>query len=654
MCGILFYLTSDNFLLKKDDFLKNLNNLDKRGPDFYDSITFNKNNLNYYFGHTRLSIIDVSSNGHQPMNINNNNILIYNGEIYNHLEIRKKIKEEFSADFLGNSDTETLYHALQNYSIHKVLNMISGMFGFCYYDSLKNEIYIARDRAGEKPIYLYFGENILGISSDIVTFKKINSNYLQLNHNAINEYTQYGYIPNPNTIYKNCFKLPPGSYLKIKLNKFKFNSLQNFNNINNIENLEFVKWWNVDDNIKKISTSFRQTKNNLKKILFNTVEDQLMSDVPIGAFLSSGIDSSLIVSIMSKLRSNINTFTIGFDNKSYDESYLARKISKNLKTNHYEKIMTPLDIKNIIPDLNNAYSEPFADSSQLPSLLISKFARENVKVVLTGDGGDELFGGYNRYLFAKKFWFYYKILPKNLKNFLYKLILYSPKIFLINFSKYLKISDNSNMDLRFRFTKVVEKLKNIYDEKSYYLSMTQEWHNDNILISDYQTNNKSKFFDKSNNYEFIEKMMLSDFEKYLTDDILCKVDRATMNYGLESRAPFLNEKLINYAFSTPIKYKFKKNEGKFILRQILEEFLPKDFVSPIKRGFAVPLENWLENELSDYSNEMLSEQIFKKHDLFNLKKIKKLKKEYKYGYKNHIHKLWILIQFNSWYINNEI
>ncbi len=481
MCGILFYLTKDNLILKKETLLDNLKYLDKRGPDYSNTISFNKNKLNYFFGHTRLSILDVSSNGNQPMNINGNNILIYNGEIYNHLEIRKKIKNEFDINFFGSSDTETLFYALQNYKVDMVLNMISGMFGFCYFNSLKNELYIARDRAGEKPIYLYFGKNMFGISSDIITFKKIEPGLSAINNTALNEYIQYGYIPHSNTIYKNCFKLPPGSLLKINLNNFDFSSFETLDEINNNKCFELKQWWKVDNNFKRISSSFNQSKLNLKKILFDTVEEQLISDVPLGAFLSSGIDSSLIVSIMSKLRSNINTFTIGFDNKNYDESFLARKISTHLKTNHYEKIMTPYDIKNIIPDLNNAYSEPFADSSQLPSLLISKFAKEHVKVVLTGDGGDELFGGYNRYLLAKRFWFYYNLVPNYLKSFFYKLIFYSPNIFLISLYKYLNKSKDKKSHLQFRLVKIIEKLKNIDDQKSYYLSMTQEWYNDTII-----------------------------------------------------------------------------------------------------------------------------------------------------------------------------
>ena len=581
------------------------------------------------------------------------NILVYNGEIYNHLKIRKKLIEEFQINFLSSSDTETLYYALQKYDFEKVLNQITGMFAFYYYDSKKNKLYIARDRAGEKPLYLHIGKNFFGISSDIITFKKNNHDSLKLNDKAINLYLDYNYIPNPMTIYKNCFKLPPGSLLELDLQNFKFENLENFNQIKKLKYFSFKKWWSVQDEIQKTDYSLNTSIKKINNSLFSIIDKQLMSDVPIGAFLSSGIDSSLIVSIMSKIRSNTETFTIGFENKSYDESHGARKISRYLNTTHNEKIMTSYDIKNIIPGLSDAYSEPFADSSQLPTLLLSKFAREKVKVVLTGDGGDELFGGYNRYLLANKYWTYYKFLPNYLKKFFFKVLNNSPYLMLLIFSNYLKISDTNRDYLKLRINKIIDKIKFVKDEKSYYQSMTKEWYRKDILNHEINISNFNKFFDEENNFNFIQKMMLSDFESYLTDDILCKVDRATMNYGLESRAPYLDQALVKFAYSMPIKHKIRGSSGKIVLRELLNQYLPKNEITIKKKGFAIPLEDWMNNELYDYTNEMLSSNTFNKHKLFNINKINQIISEYNNGYNNHINKLWSLIQFNSWYINNE-
>lgn len=642
MCGILGYIFNNNYKLSEEEFKENLKILKKRGPNFSDQVTLNDNNYKLYLGHTRLSIIELSNIANQPFK-DSENILVFNGEIYNHKSLRSIFNNKFL--YKSNSDTETLFYLLKYNNISDVLCKIEGMFSFLFYDIKKKKISISRDRAGEKPLYIYNTKNCLAFTSDLSTFKKNKYSQLTINTNSIKNFLDLNYIPHPETIYNECFKLPPASYIEFDLNKYKFNSETNFNNFIMQEGVSYKKWWKLKVNKEiLLNNSYDMIKNNTEKLISDSVKKQLISDVPLGAFLSSGIDSSLIVALMQKFQNNTKTFTIGYKNSNLNEADDAKKISNVLGTDHTEYNFDSKDLINLVEIMPLVYSEPFADSSQIPTFMVSKLASNSVKVALSGDGGDELFGGYNRYLIAKKYWKYFSIFPINIRKKLLRIISFIPhNIFSSIFEKY---TGKNN------FYKIIDKLNRIETQEDYYYSMTHEWQDINKLLN-FDINNKKVIFDETNNLSFQKKMMLYDFNTYLTDDILCKVDRASMYNSLETRAPYLDYKVSEYCFSIKDEFNFKMDNGKFLLKDILSKYLPESLIQKKKKGFAIPIADWLKNELYDWSNDYLNEDICKKHNFFNYNEVKKLIRNNTNQDTNSNHnKIWSIIQFNKWYLNN--
>ena len=471
--------------------------------------------------------------------------------------------------------------------------------------------------------------------------------------NSLHYFITHNYILNPNSIFTSTYKLPPSSFLILDLKKYDFKKINSFNELINQKGILFKKWWNIREKYK-INFHKNNYFNNTEEILSKSIKNRLISDVPLGAFLSGGIDSSLTVALMQKLQNQTKTFTIGYENKDYDESKFAKKISEYLHTDHTSYTFSKNDFLKVIVDVHNVYSEPFADSSQIPTILLSKIARNNVKVALTGDGGDELFGGYNRYLYANKYFKFIQLLSNFYGVNLFKLINFIPikaLSFLLKSFSYVSRTDKINYT---KLEKIFDKLKHIHNKKSFYNSLTSEWpENSNILNNNdinYRNNRFNILFEKKINIE--DSMMLADFQSYLTDDILCKVDRASMYFSLETRAPFLSYELIEYSQTIPLSYKINKGITKIILKKILSKYLPeKLFIRP-KAGFAIPISDWMRNDLKDWVNDILSPEICNKHNFFNFKKIQKLKVEHFKGISNHEHKLWSLIQFNNWYLTH--
>ncbi len=653
MCGILGLIHDYKKSFDIKDFEK-LNDLNKRrGPDYQSKIEINLEKVCLKLGHTRLSIQDLSNNANQPMeSFTGRFIISYNGEIYNHNFLRKKIEAKTNIKWNSTSDTETLLNLFEFFEIETVLNMISGMFSFILFDKKNNNLTIARDKIGEKPLYVNFDNSYFMISSDLKAIQSFPFFQKKISKYSLNNFFKYNYIPAPNTIFENVFKLPSGSFITIDINKFNLNSYKEFDSLISNKSIKFYHWWNIniDKNIYKKINKY-DARDLVQESLKQSVKEQLISDAPIGAFLSGGIDSALIVSLMQQIQKQTNTFTIGFENVQYDESFEANKIANYLSTNHINYHFSNSEVLKFIKNTNSVFSEPFADSSQIPTLLVSKIAKEKVKVVLTGDGGDELFGGYNRYIYANKYWKFLKYFNPNIRNlFIKNLINISPNLFIsiVNFLTKIKINEQSLL-------KIYSKIDKITDEYSYYKSLTNEWNNeDNLLkpsvLEDKDNNNlKDIFSNKSLSFE--EKMMLSDLKSYLPDDIMCKVDRSTMYYGIESRAPFLNGNLINLAYNLPIKYKLKNGKSKIILKDILKQYLPEKLVNKSKKGFGIPIGDLIRNELRDWSNDILSKNNFSKHNLLNYDTISRTQNEHMKNTKNNQHKLWSLIQFNLWYEN---
>ena len=639
MCGISGIFSKEDNL---EEVLKTFNKrLFNRGPD-YSSFFIDKKNY-FGMGHTRLSILDLSSRGNQPMSDHSGDwIISFNGEIYNHLEIRKYLSEKIQDRIYwkSESDTETILLSNKILGLEKTLELLEGMFAFALYNKKENILYLVRDRIGEKPLYYYHHENKLVFGSDISIFKDLKNINLSINQTVISEYFQTGNVSAPNSIYKHIFKLDPGTYLKLT---------DNFSRKIN------VPYWSLKNLIKKkeknkiFKLNFNEQKKNLKNLLEKTVIKQTISDVQIGSFLSGGIDSSIITSILQKNSSKkIKTFTVGFNDKNFDESDNAKEISKYLGTDHYEYFIEDNHIFNFIENLENIYSEPFSDSSQIPTFLVSKLMRQEAKVILSGDGGDEFYGGYNRYLYLKYIKFFSNNLPLKIKNKLNIILKIIPTSFL---NKYLPFINIKNFDNKIR------KFINFIDTESDF-----ELYNKMISINSEQYSflqqenlSKNIFLEKKEslrNLQIEENFMYLDQKDYLSNDVLCKVDRATMYNSVESRAPFLDHKLIENSWNIPLIHKIKGNSGKVILKEILKEYLPNKYINKSKAGFAIPIDDLLRVNLKVWVEDLLhsSTQI---NDYINFKKINILWEKHKKKEINAGGVLWTFLVLQNWFIKNQ-
>lgn len=659
MCGIAGFLCNDSKV-----FLKNLRNLDDikdvlshRGPD--DSGIWHDNNELIAFAHTRLSIQDLSSAGHQPMKSPSGRyLMVFNGEIYNHLDLKAKLESSDSnLNWKGTSDTETLLKSFDIFGIDETLNLCVGMFSIAVWDFLKKELILIRDRFGEKPLYFGLVNNNFVFGSELKAFKKISNFDNEISRDSLSLFLRFAYVPSPRSIYKNIYKLLPGAMLKITKNYLDkiINAEGNF-----YEKFKINKWWNAKEKFNsqssKIYSDEENAINDTERILIQSIKSQLISDVPVGTFLSGGIDSSIVSTLMQKnLSTKIKTFTIGFENKYYDESMYAKKIAKYLGTEHNELILSQKETLNIIPTLHKVYDEPFADSSQIPTILLSQFAKKKITVALTGDGGDELFGGYNRYIFLKNFWKIISIFPFPLRKGFAQSLNIFPVEFLNKFNFIFNIISKSNVSFfGDKVSKFSHKMKFVKNLDDLFLSSLSTYQKPNNLILNSRDDSEQIFDLKENlNYSDYESfMMFVDSQTYLSDDILCKVDRAAMSVSLETRVPFLDKNVAEHAWRIPKNMKIKNKEGKWILKQILNKYIPKEYTERPKMGFGIPLGDWLRDQLKDWSETLLEENKLKNQGYFNHIKVKKLWNEHQSKKRDWSGVLWTILSFQSWLEQN--
>ena len=651
MCGFLSVYFKKNSSLNNNNLInRNFNKFKHRGPDNtnIEKILIDDNTL--FIGHHRLSIIDLNQRSNQPMNSKDLRYkIIFNGEIYNHNDLRYELNSLYNISWIGTSDTETLLYLLIHFPIEIALNKLIGMFSFAFLDLKEKKITIARDRAGEKPLYFGVNENFFGLSSDLAGFSDIIDFKKNISNEAFQKYLQYNYVPSPLSIINGIFKLPPSSFAEIKINKILFNKYNDFNSLINSDFINFNYYWKIEDKIDKqnLHTNSEDIVKNIENLIDESVKSQLISDVPVGAFLSGGNDSALIVANMQKYQKT-DTFTIGFDEKEYDESTNAKQIAKILNTNHNELICNKKDAQNIIPKIQAAFSEPFADSSQIPTMLVSKLAANKVKVALSGDGGDEVFGGYNRYMIASKYWNFIRIYLSINNKYLENIIDLIPNYF-FKFLLKNNLSNYSRNSADSQINSIKKKLKKIKDEESFYESMISQYPINYKIFNNLIKSQKNKYLNVSN--DFVNNLMISDFKSYLPDDILCKVDRSSMFYSLELRSPYLDKRILEYSYSLPSKIKLNNNISKVIIKLILEKYLPKKIIYNKKSGFSIPISSWIKKDLRGWSEELLNKKILEKHNLLNYKYVKLIKDEHFSNIKNNEHKLWSIIQFNSWYEN---
>ena len=658
MCGITGFINFDSPNSIERELDNAIKSLLHRGPDSAGKQIFS-NSFHIGFGHRRLSILDTSNAGHQPMLSHSGRYVIcFNGEIYNHLELRSFIFKEFSFDkWNSSSDTETLINLISFVGVKQALKMLEGMFAFVLYDQQEKKIFLARDRAGEKPLYFSSANKALLFGSELKALRCFSKHDDTISTTALNAYTQLNYIPAPYSIYQGTFKCPQGALISIDLSSFDYSStVNNFDQFISLNGVTFSTYWEFEAPKQPSLMPYEIMRDKLEKIIESSIKKQMISDVPLGAFLSGGVDSSLVVALMQKISEQpIETFTIGFNNKKYDESIHASKVADHLKTNHHELIVSDQDALETIPLLSNMYDEPFADSSQIPTFLVSRLAQTKVTVSLSGDGGDELFGGYNRYLLASKLWDYIKFFPFPLRKFLsYSTLPIAAK--LINLLESSKYSQNilSTSQLSEKIMKLSSRLKNVESAEDLYISLVTQYGQSNGLVSDKSFRDLEIFNSDIWNNKFIsfeEKMMLIDSRTYLPDDILCKVDRAAMAISLESRVPFLDVDVIEASMQIPQNFKIHNGQSKYILRDILYKYVPKNLIERPKQGFGIPLGEWINGPLNEKFQDLFCDKSFE-HNFFDKTFAQNMLKEHNSGRRNWEHQLWAIFIFQDWFSKN--
>ena len=575
--------------------------------------------------HQRLAILDLSPAGHQPMTSNNGRFVIsLNGEIYNF----QSLKKNTSYAYRGTSDTEVLLALFEKIGIKETLAQISGMFAFSAWDREEKKLYLARDRLGEKPLYYANTKKSFLFGSEIKAIKASGELNTSIDYKALSLYIKYSYVPDPTSIYAEIKKVPPGSCLIFDTKT---------------QSEELHQYWDV----KKIISSPPPTdlEAKLKDTIKTVIAEQIISDVPLGAFLSGGIDSSFVTALMTQVsKHKVKTFSIGFSESLYDESPYAKKIANILGTDHTELYVNQDDALKLIPNLPLIYDEPFADSSQIPTALLARLTKKHVTVALSGDGGDEVFAGYNRYLYGPKIWQRISWLPKPMRALLSQAIESMPAGVIAPVLNLL-FSQPQSID---KFYKVLRMLRQ--DSISgLYRALVQNNFSDAILINQEYT--ELSLIAHDDNVLF---QQLNDLTSYLPGDILVKVDRAAMASSLETRAPLIDHRIIELALHLQPSQKISAstNEMKLFLRNWLYEFIPAEEFKRPKTGFAVPIGAWLRTSLKSWGSDLLSEERLSKQKILNAKEVTKMWSEHQSKARDHSHKLWTLLMLQSWLDNN--
>lgn len=635
MCGIVGYWSEKNF---SNDLIKVMcDQIKHRGPDAQSAWSDRARGI--FLGHQRLSILDLSEAGKQPMISScGRYALVFNGEIYNHLKLRNLLSQKRAdINWRGHSDTETLLNCIVYFDIETTLQLLNGMFAFVLFDKKYDEIILARDRTGEKPLYFGFVNKTFLFASELKALKCHPAWVGEINQNAIASYLRHNYVPAPLSIYKNINKLRAGNYLRVK----SFGK----------EISEPVSYWDKEKyhNNEGVDATDNELIDELERLLCHSVSLRMISDVPLGAFLSGGIDSSTIVALMQSLNSKpVKTFSIGFKQKEYDEAQYAKQIAQHLGTDHTELYVTPKQALDVVPQLSKIYDEPFSDSSQIPTLLLSQLARSQVTVSLSGDGGDELFCGYKRYSLGKNIWSKVENFPTPLRLALSKVLgAIPPQAFdLAQYTLPSKFRVNNASDKARKLSYLLEQDQ--FEE--FYQSLVS--HNKNpedLLLSKVEDANILR----NTNGSFIKKcpeemMMYWDFMTYLPDDILVKVDRASMWTSLEARVPFLDHNVIEYAWSLPFSTKKRNGSDKWILKELLNKYIPPKLMDRPKMGFGVPIEYWLKKDLRDWAEGLLETNRLKQQNIFAVSKVRKLWDSFlNEGSTNH-QEIWNILMFQAW------
>ncbi len=609
-----------------------------RGPD--DSGAWVDSDVGLALGHRRLSILDLSPLGHQPMvSADGRFMLVFNGEIYNFQDLRAEL-EPHGHSWRGHSDTEVMLAAFCQWGIVESTKRFNGMFAFAVWDKQERVLHLGRDRLGEKPLYYgWIGETFV-FGSELKALKPFPNFNAEIDRESLTALLRFNYIPDPLCIYQGFKKLPPATLLSIR---------------SPTERPQPGYYWSLPQVVERgLDHPFRgsdsEAIDTFESILKKAVGMRMISDVPLGAFLSGGIDSSLIVSMMQAQSTQpVRTFTIGFHEKEYNEAEVAKSVAKHLGTDHTEMYVTGEDVLNVIPQLPQLYDEPFADYSQIPTYLVCKMARQHVTVALSGDAGDELFGGYERYAMGRKIWDKFAWMPPALKKTAATALTVLPPGVLNSFGAKV-------LPKRLRHIPVGDKLHKLAEViaapgmEALYLNLVSYWKKPLEVVINGQepltaVTNTASWPRVS---DFTHRMMQLDMETYLPGDILTKVDRAAMGVSLEGRIPLLDTDLIEFAWTIPYSMKVRDGKGKWLMREALYRHVPKAMIDRPKRGFGIPLESWLRGPLRDWAEDLLSEARLKREGFFNPAPIRQKWTEHLGGTRNWHFYLWDILMFQAW------
>lgn len=631
-----------------------------RGPD--DAGIWTDDVAGIALGHRRLAILDLSPAGHQPMiSANGRYVIAFNGEIYNHLILRKSLEKsapplgglwvkdsgQEKLVWRGHSDTETLLAAISTWGVEGALKKCVGMFAFALWDREARTLSLARDRMGEKPLYYgWQGETFL-FGSELKALQAHPAFCAEIDRESLTLFLRHNYIPAPYSIYRGIQKLPPGTFLQLHVGQ---------------KDARPVAYWSV----RRAAESGQQALfaggeddavAELQRLISQSIDGQMLADVPLGTFLSGGVDSSAILALMQAQSSRpIKSFTIGFHETAYNEAQYAKEVAKHLGTEHTEAYVTAEEAMAVIPRLSMLYDEPFADSSQIPTFLVSELARQHVTVSLSGDGGDELFGGYNRYSWAISIWRRVGWAPQSLRAALAGALTTLPPSTWNGIFKRLACF----LPTGWRYANPGDKLHKLADilavrtPEEIYLGLVSHWkHPDQVVLGAREPATILKDATRwAELPDFESRMMYLDQMTYLPDDILTKVDRAAMGVSLETRVPLLDHRVVEFAWSLPLTFKIRDGQSKWLLRQVLYRYVPKEIIERPKMGFGVPLDVWLRGPLKDWAEALLDEARLKREGFFEPSAIREKWFEHLAGRRNWSYYLWDVLMFQAWHESN--
>lgn len=638
MCGIAGFVNPSRCLSRpqlEDVALNMAATLRHRGPD--DQGVWADPESGVGLAHRRLAIQDLSSEGHQPMrSADGRYVLIFNGEIYNFQQLKSYL-ERANHKFRGHSDTEVMLAAFREYGVQPALEKFVGMFAFALWDCRERRLYLARDRAGEKPLYYGWNRGVFLFGSELKALRAYPGFEADVDSQALALFMRHNYIPAPRSIYRNTFKLPAGALLSLDVRHLETH-----------DSPLPEQYWSLRSVARNgLSHPFEgdatAATERLTQLLNESVAMQMVADVPIGAFLSGGIDSSLVVALMQAQSSrSIKTFSIGFADPENDEAPFARAVANHLGTQHTELYVDAALLLNAVPRLPQIYDEPFADTSHIPTILLSELARKQVTVSLSGDGGDELFGGYSLYRKADLLWKVMQRISKPRRDRLANCVARAA-------GAGLEVQNRiwPEFDLFKRSLRLSELLRVSNDHELYRLLTAHcrkvgEWLHDTHLESGAENGTWEV------RPELYHRMMYQDFVRYLPDEVLVKVDRAAMSASLETRIPLLDSRIIEFAWSLPLHFKKRRGRGKWLLRQVLYQYVPRELVERPKQGFAAPVEDWIRKELRPWAEELLSENQLRQSGFFRERNVRQKWNEHLSGKGDWGRPLWNVLMFQSW------